>query len=49
MKTPVGGVGSKPLVLRKQVTALANATDFVFDMEALGLTVIKKRTIRYLT
>jgi len=45
---PVNGVGNKPLAVRCSATTMANATDFCHDLAQLGLTTIRRKSIRFL-
>ena len=47
MDRPSGGVANKPIVLRGVVTALADATNFVYELGQINVTVLKKKNIRY--
>ena len=43
----IAGTGSRGIVIRGQATTLADASDFVFQLNKMNVTVIKKKSIRY--
>ena len=46
LQKPVSGIGTKPVAVRGSATSLANAKDFINEMNELGHVVKKSRNIR---
>ena len=46
LERPVNGVGSRPIAIRSAATTMANAKDFMHDLEQLNVTVVRRKNIR---